>query len=93
MVQLVPEQIETSKCTMRVAALAERFCYGDECMKPGIRLIVTLIAALAGFSAKAADITGDSRTAIVAAGGHKEYVFVFRQNGARLIGTARSQNG
>jgi hypothetical protein len=57
-----------------------------------VRLIATF-AALAAFSAQGADITGEWTATVVTAGGQRDYTYVFRQNGAKLIGTARSQDG
>ena len=56
------------------------------------RLTVSL-AALMAFSAQAADITGDWRATIATAAGQKDYTYTFRQDGGRLIGTVRSQDG
>ena len=61
-------------------------------MNSSVRLIVSF-AALVAFSAEAADITGEWRATIVTATGRRDYTFVFRQDGGRLIGTAKSENG
>ena len=61
-------------------------------MKLAVRLIPAL-AALAAFSAEAADISGEWTATIVTAAGQRAYTYVFRQNGAKLIGTAKSQDG
>lgn len=61
-------------------------------MRFALRLIVSF-AALAAFSAEAADITGDWTATIATAAGQKEHTYTFRQNGAKLFGTARSQDG
>jgi hypothetical protein len=61
-------------------------------VRVSIRLIA-LLAALVHFSAEGADITGEWTATIVTTAGQKDYTYVFRQNGARLIGTARSQDG
>ena len=57
-----------------------------------VRLIISF-AALVAFSAEAADITGEWRATIVTATEQSDYTFVFRQNGGRLIGTAKSRDG
>jgi hypothetical protein len=57
-----------------------------------IRLIASCIA-LGALSAQAADITGSWTATITTATGPADYTFVFRQNGARLIGTIKSQDG
>ena len=61
-------------------------------MKLSVRLIASL-AALVAFSADAADITGDWTATIVTAAGQRDYTYVFRQSGAKLIGTVTSQDG
>ncbi len=61
-------------------------------MKVSSRLAAAL-AALVAFHAAAADITGEWTATIGAAGAQSEYTYVFRQNGATLIGTIRSQDG
>lgn len=61
-------------------------------MSLSIRLIVSIVA-LAALSAEAADITGDWTATFVTAGGQRDYTYVFRQDGGKLIGTARSQDG
>jgi hypothetical protein len=61
-------------------------------MMLSIRLIAPL-AALVAFSADAADITGDWTATIVTAAGQRDYTYVFRQTGAKLIGTVTSQDG
>lgn len=57
-----------------------------------LRLVLSFVALVA-FSAEAADITGEWRATIVTATEQRDYTFVFRQNGGRLIGTAKSQEG
>lgn len=57
-----------------------------------IRWIASLLA-LAAFAAEAADVTGEWTATIVSATGQTDYTYVFRQNGADLIGTVRSQDG
>lgn len=57
-----------------------------------IRLLVTSTALLA-FEAEAADVTGDWAARVPTADGERDYTFSLRQSGARLIGTARSQEG
>lgn len=61
-------------------------------MNLSIRLVLTFVAFVA-FSAHAADITGEWKATIVTATGQRDYTFVFRQDGGRLIGTAKSQDG
>ena len=61
-------------------------------MKLASRLIASF-AALAAFSAEGADISGEWTATIVTAAGQRNYTYAFRQSGARLIGTARSQDG
>ena len=51
------------------------------------------LPALVAFAAQAADVTGEWTATIVSAAGPKHYTYVFRQNGADLIGTVRSQDG
>ena len=57
------------------------------------RRLVASFAALVAFSAAAADITGDWTATVAAADGQRSYTFAFRQAGATLIGTTRSENG
>jgi hypothetical protein len=57
-----------------------------------VRWIASLLALVA-FAAEAADVTGEWTATIVSATGQRDYRYVFRQNGADLIGTARSQDG
>ena len=57
-----------------------------------IRWILAVVA-LAAFPAAAADLTGQWTATFITAAGQKTYTYVFRQNGADLIGTARSQDG
>jgi len=61
-------------------------------MSLSIRLTLSLVTLVA-FSARAADITGDWRATIATAVGQKDYTYTFRQDGGRLIGTVRSQDG
>jgi hypothetical protein len=61
-------------------------------MSFSVRLIASLVA-LAAFAAQAADVTGEWTATIVTAAGQKDYTYVFRQKGADLIGTARSEDG
>jgi hypothetical protein len=61
-------------------------------MKLSMRVIASF-AALVAFSADAADITGDWTATIVTAAGQSDYTYVFRQTGAKLIGTATSPDG
>ena len=61
-------------------------------MSFSIRLTVSFVALVA-FSAQAADITGDWRATVITAAGQKDYTYTFRQDGGRLIGTVRSQDG
>ena len=61
-------------------------------MSFSIRLIAPF-AALVAFAAEAADVTGEWTATLVTAAGKKDYTYVFRQDGADLIGTARSQDG
>ena len=56
------------------------------------RLIASCVALVA-FSAHAADITGDWRATVVSAGTQKDYTYVFRQDGYKLIGTIKSPDG
>jgi hypothetical protein len=51
------------------------------------------LLALCAFAAEAADLTGDWSATIVTPAGQQHYTYVFRQNGADLIGTARSPDG
>ena len=55
-------------------------------MSLSIRLIVSFVALVA-FSAEAADVSGNWSAKIVTAAGQRDYTFVFRQNGGRLIGS------
>jgi hypothetical protein len=57
-----------------------------------VRLLVSL-AALAALPAQAADVSGEWTATIVNAVGQRDYTYVFRQDGAKLIGTARSRDG
>jgi hypothetical protein len=57
-----------------------------------VRLLVSL-AALAALPAQAADVSGEWTATIVNAVGQQDYTYVFRQDGAKLIGTARSRDG
>jgi hypothetical protein len=50
-------------------------------------------AALVALPAEAADITGAWTATFVTAAGQRDYTYVFRQDGADIIGTARSQDG
>ena len=50
-------------------------------------------AALVAFPAAAADITGEWTATFVTALGQRDYTYVFRQDGAKLIGTAKSPEG
>lgn len=61
-------------------------------MKLPIRLVLSSLALVA-FSAEAADITGDWTATIVTAAGTRDYTYAFRQSGATLIGTVKSQDG
>ncbi len=61
-------------------------------MSLSIRLIVSC-AALVAFPAEAADVAGEWTATFVTAAGKRDYTYVFRQAGAKLIGTARSQDG
>jgi hypothetical protein len=45
------------------------------------------------FAASAADVTGRWSATFVTAAGERTYTYTFRQNGAEVIGTARSQDG
>ena len=56
------------------------------------RLLLSFMALVA-LPAAAADITGEWRATFVTAAGQRDYTYVFRQDGADLIGTARSQDG
>jgi hypothetical protein len=51
------------------------------------------LGALVAFSVEAADVTGDWVAKVPTADGERDYTFAFRQSGAVLIGTARSQDG
>jgi hypothetical protein len=57
-----------------------------------IRLIASFVALVA-FAAEAADVSGEWTATIVTAVGQTNYTYVFRQNGADLIGTVRSRDG
>jgi hypothetical protein len=57
-----------------------------------IRLIVACLALVA-LPAAAADFTGRWTATFLTAAGERTYTYVFRQSGAELIGTARSQDG
>ena len=57
-----------------------------------IRWIASLLALVA-FAAEAADVSGEWTATIVSSAGTRDYTYVFRQNGADLIGTVRSQDG
>ncbi len=60
----------------------------------GFSIRLTLLsAALVAFPAAAADITGEWAATFVTALGQRDYTYVFRQDGAKLIGTAKSQEG
>lgn len=61
-------------------------------MRVSIRLLLAF-AALAALPAHAADVTGEWTATIVTAAGQRDYRYVFRQDGAQFIGTARSQDG
>ena len=61
-------------------------------MNLSIRLIVSFVALVA-FSAEAADITGNWSAKVVTAAGQRDYTFVFRQDGGKLIGTVKSPDG
>jgi hypothetical protein len=56
------------------------------------RSIASFVALLA-FAAEAADVTGEWTATIATAVGQTTYTYVFRQNGADLIGTVRSRDG
>ena len=55
--------------------------------------LITPLLALVAFPAGAADISGEWSATIATAAGQKNYSYVFRQDGAKLIGTIRSQDG
>lgn len=55
--------------------------------------LIALMACLAAFAAQGADITGDWTATRVTATGQEQYTYAFRQTGATLIGTIKSQNG
>jgi hypothetical protein len=61
-------------------------------MSSSVRLAL-VAAALVAFPAAAADITGEWAATFVTALGQRDYTYVFRQDGAKLIGTAKSQDG
>jgi len=61
-------------------------------MSLSVRWILAVMALVA-FPAAAADLTGQWTATFVTASGQKTYTYVFRQNGADLIGTAKSQDG
>lgn len=56
-------------------------------------LALAALGALAAFSAAAADVTGSWTAKVPTADGERVYTYAFRQNGARLIGTATSTDG
>jgi hypothetical protein len=55
--------------------------------------LILSFVALVAFPAAAADITGEWTATFVTAVGQRDYTYVFRQDGAGFIGTARSQDG
>lgn len=59
----------------------------------GFTRFILACAALVAFAANAADVTGRWTATFVTTAGEKTYTFTFRQNGAELIGTARTQDG
>ena len=61
-------------------------------MNLAVRLAVSSLGLVA-FSALAADITGTWTATVVTAAGQRDYTYVFRQDGAKLIGTLKSQDG
>ena len=61
-------------------------------MSLSIRLIVSVVALVA-FPADAADVTGEWAATFVTSAGQRDYTYVLRQDGAKLIGMARSQDG
>lgn len=61
-------------------------------MKFSIRLAAAY-ACLVAFAAEGADVTGNWTATIVTAAGQREYSYAFRQSGATLIGTVKSQDG
>lgn len=64
----------------------------SRCLRFAIRMTASFVALVA-FSAHAAEVTGEWTATIVTAAGQKNYTYAFRQNGADLIGTIRSQDG
>ena len=54
---------------------------------------LVLLSAFAAFAAEAADVTGTWTAKVPTADGGNDYTFAFRQSGATLIGTARSDAG
>jgi hypothetical protein len=65
----------------------------EERMISAIRLIAPCMLACAAFSAEAADVTGRWTATVPTAAGPKNYTYVFRQDGADVIGTVNSQDG
>ena len=61
-------------------------------MSLSIRLTLSFVALVA-FPAEAADVTGKWTATFVSAAGKRDYTYVFRQDGADLIGTVSSQDG
>ena len=61
-------------------------------MSLSVRWVVSLMA-FAALPARAADVSGEWTATIVTPIGQRDYAYVFRQDGAELIGTARSQDG
>ena len=57
------------------------------------RLIVISLVAFMAFAAEAADITGNWKATIATASGQRSYTYVFRQDGGKLIGTIKSEDG
>jgi hypothetical protein len=55
--------------------------------------VLAVLSAVAAFSAQAADVTGTWTAKVPTADGESDYTFAFRQSGAALIGTARSEQG
>jgi hypothetical protein len=62
-------------------------------MTSSIRLLVSCLLACVVVSAEAADVTGRWTATVPTAAGPKDYTYVFRQDGAHLIGTVNSQDG
>jgi hypothetical protein len=54
---------------------------------------MVVLAALTGFAAQAADVTGNWAATVVTVSGQRAYTYAFRQNAGRLIGTVRSPDG